>query len=122
MSQTGPNSSQQPAMSNKQLALIVYILYLAAYLTGITGLIGVIIAHVKIGDADELTRTHYQFQIRTFWIGILYLVVGVVLTFVVIGIALLCWWFIWSLVRNVKGLLALNDNKPIQNPESWMFG
>jgi uncharacterized membrane protein len=112
----------QPSLSDKQLALIVYILYLAGYITGITGLIGVIIAHVKIGDADELTRTHYQFQIRTFWIGVLYLVVGVILTFIVIGIALLFWWFIWSLVRNVKGLLALNENKPIKDPTSWMFG
>jgi len=109
-------------MSDKQLALIVYILYLAAYITGITSVIGVIIAHVKVGEADPLMRTHYQFQIRTFWIGILYLVIGAVLTVVVIGILVLLWWFIWSLVRNVKGLLALNDNKPIQNPTSWMFG
>jgi uncharacterized membrane protein len=120
MSATDP--SPQPAMSDKQLALIVYILYLAAYITGITGLIGVIIAHIRVGDADPLSRTHYQFQIRTFWIGLLYLVVGTVLLFVVIGFAIWLWWFIWSLVRNVKGLLALNENKPIQNPESWMFG
>jgi uncharacterized membrane protein len=25
-------------------------------------------------------------------------------------------------VRNVKGVLALNENKPIANPQSWMFG
>jgi uncharacterized membrane protein len=109
-------------MSDKQLALIVYILYFAAYFTGITGLIGVIIAHVKFADADPLLRSHYQFQIRTFWIGLLYLVIGAILTYVIVGILILLWWFIWSLVRNVKGVLALNDNKPIQNPTSWMFG
>jgi uncharacterized membrane protein len=122
MSSTEPTPSPQPAMSDTQLTLIVYILYFAAYITGITGLIGVIIAHLKIGNADPLTRTHYQFQIRTFWIGILYVVIGAVLTVVMIGILILLWWFIWSLVRNVKGVLALNDNKPIQNPASWMFG
>jgi uncharacterized membrane protein len=42
--------------------------------------------------------------------------------FPVIAVVVLIWWFIWSLVRNVKGLLALNDNKPIQDPTSWMFG
>ena len=120
MSTTDP--STQPAMSDKQLALIVYILYFAGYITGITKLIGVIIAHVKIADADPLLRTHYQFQIRTFWIGILYLVIGTVLLFVVVGFAVWLWWFIWSLVRNVKGVLALNENKPIANPQSWMFG
>jgi len=122
MSATGPNPSQQPAISDKQLALIVYILYFAGYFTGITVLIGVIIAHVKFADADPLLRSHYRFQIRTFWIGLLYLVIGAILTTVIVGFLILLWWFIWSLVRNVKGVLALNDNKPIQNPTSWMFG
>jgi uncharacterized membrane protein len=122
MSAPGPDQSQPPMMSNKQLALVVYILYFAAYFTGLTGLIGVIIAHVQVDSADELLRTHYRFQIRTFWIGLLYLVVGTILLFVVIGIAVLFWWFVWSLVRNVKGVLALNENRPIANPTSWMFG
>jgi uncharacterized membrane protein len=122
MSAPAPDPSQSPMMSNKQLAFIVYILYFVSYFTGLTGLIGVIVAHVQIGIAADLLRTHYQFQIRTFWIGVLYLVVGIILTFVLIGIAILFWWFIWSLVRNIKGTLALNENRPIANPTSWMFG
>ena len=117
-----PCETQRPIASDNTLAIVVYLLYGVGYFTGISALIGVIIAHVKIGDADPLLRTHYQFQIRTFWIGILYLAIGIVLTVVVIGVLVLLWWFIWSLVRNVKGLLALNENKPIQNPASWMFG
>ena len=122
MSITGPDQPRPPAVSNTQLVLAVYILYLVAYVTGITALIGVIIAHVKVADAAPLEKTHYQFQIRTFWIGMLYVVIGGILTLVVVGIAVLFWYFIWSLVRNVKGILALNENKPIQNPKSWMFG
>ena len=122
MSAPAPDPSRPPMVSSNQLALIVYILYFASYFTGLTGLIGVIIAHVQIGTADEMLRTHYQFQIRTFWIGVLYLAIGIILTFVVVGILVLLWWFIWSLVRNVKGVLALNENKPIANPASWMFG
>jgi uncharacterized membrane protein len=109
-------------VSDKTLALAVYILYFVGYFTGITALIGVIIAHVQVGDADPLLKSHYQFLIRTFWIGLLYLVVGWVLTFILIGFAVLLWWFIWSLVRNIKGVLALNDSKVIANPTSWMFG
>jgi uncharacterized membrane protein len=110
-------------VSERQLVLIVYLLYLAAYIFGITALIGVIIAHVRFPDANSLLRSHYQFQIRTFWISLLYLVVGAFLAFAVfpvIGVAILIWWLIWSLVRNVKGLLALNDNKPIPDPTSWI--
>jgi uncharacterized membrane protein len=127
MSLTEPNSTRSPVVSDQLLVLIVYLLYFAAYITGITALIGVIIAYIKAPDANPPLRSHYQFQIRTFWIGLLYLVVGTVLALVgigfvaVIGFALLLWWLIWSLVRNVKGALALNENKPIQNPASWMF-
>ena len=122
MTVTDPNPGPQPLVSNPQLALIVYILYFVAYFTGITALIGVIIAHMQVASADPLLATHYRFQIRTFWIGILYLVIGTILTVVMVGIVILLWWFVWSLVRNVKGTLALNDNKPIANPASWMFG
>jgi uncharacterized membrane protein len=109
-------------VSDTTLALIVYVLYFAGYFTGITAIIGVIMAHVQADDADPMLKSHYQFQIRTFWIGLLYLVVGTVLSMVLIGIPILVWWLIWSLVRNIKGVLALNQNKPIANPASWMFG
>ncbi len=122
MTMTGPNSAPPPLVSNPQLALIVYILYFAAYVVGITALIGVIIAHVQVGTAEPILASHYRFQIRTFWIGVLYLVVGGVLTLVLIGFLILLWWFVWSLVRNIKGVLALNENQPIANPGSWMFG
>ena len=113
----------QPIVSNTQVALIVYILYLASYVIGITAVVGVIIAHVQIGStADPMLRSHYQWQIRTFWIGLLYFVIGVVLCFVLVGILVLLFWFIWTVVRTIKGLLALNENRPITDPTSWLFG
>jgi uncharacterized membrane protein len=41
---------------------------------------------------------------------------------VLIGWLVWLWWLVWSLIRNVKGILALNENRPIQNPHSWLFG
>src|SRR5258705_60685 len=122
MTMTGPHPRPQPLVCHPQLALIVYILYLAAYVVGITAVIGVIIAHIQVGTAEPMLASHYRFQIRTFWIGVLYLVVGGVLTLVLIGFLVLLWWFVWSLVRNIKGILALNENRPIADPGSWMFG
>jgi uncharacterized membrane protein len=115
-------SSSQPSVSDTGLAFIVYLLYFAGYLTGITKIIGVIIAHIQSGSADPVARSHFQFQIRTFWIGLLYLIVGAVLLFVMVGAFVLLWWLVWSIVRNIKGVLALNENRPIANPTSWMFG
>ena len=127
MSMTPPSpppqtQTAQPVVSNTQVALIVYILYLASYVVGITALVGVIIAHVQIGTADPMLRSHYQWQIRTFWIGLLYFVIGVVLCFVLVGILVLLFWFIWTVVRTVKGLVALNESRPIADPTSWLFG
>jgi uncharacterized membrane protein len=107
---------------NTQYALIVYILYLVAYGVGITAVVGVIIAHIQVGTADPLLASHYRFQIRTFWVGVLYLFIGAVLMLVVIGFLVWIWWFIWSLVRNIKGLIALNEKRPILKPTSWLFG
>jgi len=122
MTSNYPNPSQPPIVSDTSVALAVYILYFVAYVTGITSIIGVIIAHIQIGSADPLLQTHYRFQIRTFWIGLLYMVVGTILLVVLIGFAVWFWWFIWSLVRNIKGVLALNERKPIGDPASWLFG
>lgn len=113
---------QKPAVSDTQLALAVYVLYLVGYFTAITALVGVIIAHMQIDKADAMLRTHYRFQIRTFWIGLIYIAVGALTAIVGIGFVILLWWFVWSLVRSIKGLLALNENRPIENPGSWLFG
>ena len=122
MTQTDPGRTQPPLVSNSSMALIVYILYFAGYFVLITFFVGVIIAHVQKGSGDAMLESHYDFQIRTFWIGLLYGIVGFVLMFVLIGFLVWGWWFIWSLIRNIKGILALNENRPIQNPHSWLFG
>jgi len=122
MTATGPSSTPEPLVPSTAIALSIYILYFVGYFTGITALIGVIMAHVQVDTAEPMLATHYRFQIRTFWIGLLYLVVGTILAFVVVGFALLLWWFFWSLARNINGVLALNEHRPIKNPASWMFG
>jgi len=88
----------------------------------VTALIGVVIAYVKVDDADPVTQSHFRFQIRTFWIGLLYNVIGIPLCLVLIGIPILAWWLVWSVVRIVKGGLLVLENKPIVNPRSWLFG
>lgn len=121
---TNPVSTQseRQIVDNPTLALAVYILYIVGYFTAITALVGVIIAHLQSRSESSYISSHYQFQIRTFWIGLAYLCVGVVLAYVLIGFAILLWWFVWSLIRIIKGLLLLNQRQPIENPKSWMFG
>jgi uncharacterized membrane protein len=117
-----PSEHQRPAFSDHTLAIAVYAFYGLSYFTAFSALIGVIIAHVKIADAEPMVQSHYRFQIRTFWIGLAYVAAGLLLMVAVVGFAILIWWFVWSLVRTVKGGLLLLDNKPIANPDSWLFG
>jgi uncharacterized membrane protein len=115
-------ATEQPLVSNYGLVLAVYILYLVGFLTGITALIGVIIAYLQRDKTDQIGRSHFQFQITTFWVGLLYLIVGAITAHFAIGALIIIWWFVWTIIRCVKGLLALNEGKPIAAPNSWWFG
>ena len=120
---TSPQSNPTEMMvGDRGLAFTVYVLYLLGYITGITAIIGVIIAYLQAGSANPLMKSHYTFQMRTFVIGLIYFLVGLLFLYLAVGALILLWAIVWSLVRNVKGLLALNRNGPIANPESWMFG
>jgi uncharacterized membrane protein len=119
---TVPYETERPVVSDNGLAFIVYLLYGVGYFNGISALIGVIIAHLKVNDAEPVLQSHYRFLIRTFWIGLLYFVIAIPLCLVLIGFPLLVWWLVWSLVRVVKGFLLLTEHKPIARPESWLFG
>ncbi|BBB24876.1 DUF4870 family protein [Amphritea japonica] len=102
-------------------AKIIYILYLVSLVLGITGLIGLIMAYINKGDAPEWLKTHYQWQIRTFWMGVLYTVIGLITTGIMIGFLILLFNLIWFIVRCVKGLSALDKQQPLPQPTSWLF-
>ncbi|NNG14103.1 MAG: DUF4870 domain-containing protein [Gammaproteobacteria bacterium] len=115
MNDTAPGSTAGTAK-------IIYILYLVNVVVPFTGLVGVIMAYLNQKDADEMLKTHYRFQIRTFWIGLLYVFIGALLSVVLIGYLILLFYVVWLIVRCVKGMQALDKNEAHPNPASWMFG
>ena len=102
-------------------AKIVYILYLVSIAVGVTGLIGVIMAYVYRQDAPDWVQSHYRFQIRTFWIGLLYVLVGVALTAVLVGFLVLLFWVIWLILRCVKGMQQIDANQPVSDELTWLW-
>ena len=118
----GPVAPQTPRVSNYGLVLTVYILDLVGFLMGITVLVGVVIAYLQRDKTDRVSQSHFQFQITTFWIGLLYFLVGFITIHIGIGALILLWWVVWTVIRCVKGLLALNMAEPIRDPNSWWFG
>lgn len=113
--------SNGAASTTETTAKIIYVLYLASLFIGITGLIGVVMAYIYRTDAPDWLKSHYQLQIRTFWMGLLYLLLGVLLAAVAIGWLLILFWIVWIVVRCVKGLKALQDRNPYPAPETWLF-
>lgn len=102
-------------------AKVIYILYLVGIVFGITGIVGVVMAYINKSDAPEWLQSHYRFQIRTFWIGFLFMFVGSLLSLVLIGWFILLFWVVWLIIRCVKGMKALEANEAHPDPGSWMF-
>lgn len=102
-------------------ANIVYILYLASLLVGVTGIVGLVMAYVNRAGAPEWLQTHYRFQIRTFWIGLLYVFIGLLTIILIIGVLWLGFVLIWFIVRCAKGMRAIARGEAHPEPETWLW-
>ncbi|MEM1400185.1 MAG: hypothetical protein AAGF58_09905 [Pseudomonadota bacterium] len=103
----------------KRRAMAVYILYLAAMFTfGVTAIIGVVLAQFGLPQANRtFVQSHFENQIRAFWVTAIICAAGFVSYLVLIGF-LLGWVIfliagLWMIYRSVYGLLHLVDNKAI---------
>lgn len=111
--------AERPAKTG--IAKIIYVLYLLGLLAGITAIVGVVMAYVYEDDAPDWLKTHYQFQIRTFWILLLYLVIASILCLILIGFLLFFLIAIWWIVRCVKGLKYLDQGAAYPDHRGWLF-
>ncbi|WP_374410234.1 DUF4870 family protein [Hydrogenophaga sp.] len=100
--------------SLKQLTLIIYILYAASWLVGVTAIVGIVVNYLKREDAQgTLYESHFTWQIRTFWWGLLWAMLGLLTLVFLVGFVILFASFVWTVYRLVKGLLNWNDGKPM---------
>ena len=97
----------------KTIATVVYALQAAGFFVGITWIVAIVIGYVKRDDArGTWLESHFSWQIRTFWWGLLWAVVGGILALVVVGFAVLLADAVWIIYRIVKGWL----NPPRTSP------
>jgi uncharacterized membrane protein len=107
----------EPGQTNVQ---VIYILYLAGLVIGVSMVVGIVIAYVNRGKAAGWVETHYTWLIRTFWIGLLFSLISGILMLAAIGFVLFFVVAVWFIARCVIGLQALGRGEPIKNPESWI--
>ena len=111
----GSAKTSEELASLKTITTVVYALQALSFAFGVTALVGLIINYVKRDDvAGTLYESHFNWQIRTFWWGLLWGVLGSILIFAFgLGLVVLFVAWIWAIYRVVKGWLKLNDGKPV---------
>jgi uncharacterized membrane protein len=126
-----------PSPSLISTTLVVYVLFgiaaivpllahglpLILPLFGVLGIVGLIIAYVKQGEAaGTWLASHYRWLIRTFWFSFLWGVIGgiiaallwwLLLLGVVIGYAIWIATTIWVIYRLVKGYWLFKESRPV---------
>ena len=121
---TNPNEAGPPANAGFDFnqPTIISLLYLASFVTGITGLVGIVLAHVWQGEnQDSWAASHFSYLIRTFWIGFAASIVAGLLSIVLIGFLLLPLIFIWVGVRSVMSLIKAQKQEPMPDPQTLLF-
>ena len=93
---------------------------IGAFLTGWPSLIAVILNYVKRGDArGTWLESHFRWQIRTFWFGLLWVSLCILFIIVTLGLGALVAWIplvgvgLWFIYRIVRGWLALSARRPM---------
>jgi uncharacterized membrane protein len=136
LTMTDASAPGSPSPSLISTTLLVYALFgvaavvglvssgfpLIAPLMGVVGIVAIILAYVKRGEASGTwLESHYRWLIRTFWFSLLWGAIGavifVLLLIIVIGVFIgyLIWvaTTIWVLYRLVRGYTLFNASKPI---------
>ena len=100
--------------SLKTLTLVVYLLQAFSFAWGVTAVVGLIINLVKRDEVrGTVYESHFDWQIKSFWWGLFWLIAGIVLAMVMVGFVVLLVAWIWMIYRVVKGFLKLNDGLPV---------
>lgn len=106
----------------KKVCLVDYALHIAGPLLsmGLLSVIALVVNYVKRDDArGSIYESHMNWMIRTFWWTLFWVVVSFVpaLLLTVITFGLLSFLFlvpvVWYLYRMIKGVLWLNDGRPM---------
>ena len=124
----------EPPRSLVTLTHVIYALHAFSLLTGIVGaativgafltgwpsIIAVILNYVKRSEArGTWLESHFRWQIRTFWFGLLWVALCLLFVVATLGIGLLVAWFplavvgVWFVYRVVRGWLALLEHRPM---------
>ena len=130
------STAVEPRPSLVTLTHVIYGLHSASLLIGITtaatvvgaflfgwpSIIAVILNYVNRGEArGTWLESHFRWQIRTFWFGLLWVVLCGLFVVSTLGVGILIAWLplgivgLWFIYRIARGWLRLVDRQPTYN-------
>jgi uncharacterized membrane protein len=93
---------------------------IGAFLTGWPSIIAVILNYVKRGDVrGTWLESHFRWQIRTFWFGLLWVALCIAFIIGTLGIGIIVAWIplafvtVWFIYRVARGWMALSERRPM---------
>lgn len=93
---------------------------IGAFLTGWPSIIAVILNYIKRGAVQGTwLESHFRWQIRTFWFGLLWVCLCILFIVATLGIGILIAWLplavitVWFIYRVARGWMALRDGRPM---------
>lgn len=97
----------------KQLAQMIYIIQGIGVLIPILFLVALVLNAMRMSSIQDspLIRSHFRWQLRTFWFGLLWVLLGWMLLAVYIGLPILFINTGWVIYRIVKGWLSLKSDQ-----------
>ena len=91
-----------------------------AFLFGPLSIIAVIMNYVKISEArGTWLESHFRWQIRTFWFGLLWVCLCALFVLLTLGIGIIIAWLplgivaLWFIYRIWRGWMALREGRPM---------
>lgn len=129
------NPLPRPMATDEDLTMpiVIYVLYLVSLPTAFLSLVlGLILAYAGRDRAGPAARSHYEFQIRTFWLSLIGVAVaialcavGAILSLILIGIPILMVGALmllagklWFIIRCVLGIAKAAQKEAYPRPDA----
>jgi uncharacterized membrane protein len=98
----------------RNVTLTVYALQALSFIWGLPAIVGLVINYVKRDDArGTIYESHFDWQIRSFWWGLVWALIGGVLAVLLVGFVVMFVAWVWMIYRVVKGWLKLTEGQPV---------
>lgn len=108
------SDSRSEGLGVRSITQLVYVLQALSFAFGVTAVAGVVLNHLYLHQVrGTWLESHFRWQIRTFWFGLLWSIVGLITYFIFVGGLILLGIYLWTLYRVVKGGINFFAARPM---------